>query len=167
MSMLFQSKRTIMAALVAALSLGCGAWATTAQARGGGGGGGGHFGGGGAHFGGGGMHFAGGGNFGGGFGRVGTFGGLHTGATRLGGARFAGRPYSGWSDYGWDEPFYDSPYEGYDWGPSGTAGVASAAVLGGVTTPEDSTAYCSAHYRSYDPASGTFLGYDGLRHACG
>ncbi len=27
-------------------------------------------------------------------------------------------------------------------------------------------AYCRARYRSYDPASQTFLGYDGLRHSC-
>jgi hypothetical protein len=26
--------------------------------------------------------------------------------------------------------------------------------------------YCSAKYRSFDPATGTFLGYDGLRHLC-
>lgn len=25
---------------------------------------------------------------------------------------------------------------------------------------------CAARYRSYDPATGTFLGYDGLRHRC-
>jgi len=25
---------------------------------------------------------------------------------------------------------------------------------------------CARHYRSYDPASGTFLGYDGVRHSC-
>jgi hypothetical protein len=25
---------------------------------------------------------------------------------------------------------------------------------------------CARHHRSYDPASGTFLGYDGARHAC-
>jgi hypothetical protein len=33
---------------------------------------------------------------------------------------------------------------------------------------EDSTdgASCAARYRSYDPASGTFLGHDGRRHAC-
>jgi hypothetical protein len=30
----------------------------------------------------------------------------------------------------------------------------------------DSTAYCQQTYRSYDPASGTYLGYDGLRHPC-
>jgi hypothetical protein len=27
-------------------------------------------------------------------------------------------------------------------------------------------AYCASRYRSFDPASGTFLGYDGLRHPC-
>lgn len=27
-------------------------------------------------------------------------------------------------------------------------------------------AYCSAKYRSFDPRTGTFLGYDGLRHPC-
>jgi BA14K-like protein len=27
-------------------------------------------------------------------------------------------------------------------------------------------AYCSQRYRSYDPASGTFLGTDGARHRC-
>ena len=33
---------------------------------------------------------------------------------------------------------------------------------------ENSTdgASCAARYRSYDPASGTFLGFDGRRHAC-
>ena len=27
-------------------------------------------------------------------------------------------------------------------------------------------AYCSQRYRSYDPSSGTYLGYDGERHPC-
>lgn len=30
----------------------------------------------------------------------------------------------------------------------------------------DSAAECALRYRSYDPASGTYLGYDGLRHPC-
>jgi BA14K-like protein len=29
-----------------------------------------------------------------------------------------------------------------------------------------SVAYCEQTYRSYDPASGSYLGYDGVRHAC-
>jgi hypothetical protein len=28
-------------------------------------------------------------------------------------------------------------------------------------------ASCAQRYHSYDPASGTFLGYDGRRHTCG
>ncbi len=30
----------------------------------------------------------------------------------------------------------------------------------------DSPTYCASRFRSYDPASGTYLGYDGLRHPC-
>ena len=30
----------------------------------------------------------------------------------------------------------------------------------------DLVAYCEQTYRSYDPASGSYLGYDGLRHPC-
>lgn len=30
----------------------------------------------------------------------------------------------------------------------------------------DPVAYCMQRYRSYDPASGTYLGFDGLRHPC-
>ena len=30
----------------------------------------------------------------------------------------------------------------------------------------DSPTYCASRFRSYDPTSGTYLGYDGLRHPC-
>jgi hypothetical protein len=30
----------------------------------------------------------------------------------------------------------------------------------------DSVEYCEQTYRSYNPASGTYLGYDGVRHPC-
>ena len=39
--------------------------------------------------------------------------------------------------------------------------VAVEAAPGG-----DDVAYCRQRYRSYDPASGTYLGNDGLRHPC-
>lgn len=32
--------------------------------------------------------------------------------------------------------------------------------------PADSVAYCMQRFKSYDPASGTYLGYDGFRHPC-
>jgi hypothetical protein len=31
---------------------------------------------------------------------------------------------------------------------------------------QGAVADCAARFRSYDPASGTFLGYDGQRHPC-
>jgi hypothetical protein len=33
-------------------------------------------------------------------------------------------------------------------------------------TTEDWVAACARRYRSFDPESGTYLGYDGYRHAC-
>ena len=38
---------------------------------------------------------------------------------------------------------------------------AYASMDGDLNTPS-----CAERYRSYDPGSGTFLGYDGTRHAC-
>jgi hypothetical protein len=35
-----------------------------------------------------------------------------------------------------------------------------------VVDDSDSTAYCQRTFRSYDTVSGTYLGYDGLRHPC-
>ncbi|MGA2292611.1 BA14K family protein [Bradyrhizobium sp.] len=40
--------------------------------------------------------------------------------------------------------------------------VAAAPAPGG----DDAVAYCMQTYQSYDPASGTYLGYDGLRYPC-
>jgi hypothetical protein len=58
-------------------------------------------------------------------------------------------------DYYNDPYYYDDSY--YD----DSATVAVVPDSGG-----DSSAYCAQRYRSYDPASGTYLGYDGLRHPC-
>lgn len=54
----------------------------------------------------------------------------------------------------YDDPYYyNDPYY-YDDG--------GAVVVSGGGDPS----YCAQRYRSYDPASGTYLGYDGLRHPC-
>jgi len=57
--------------------------------------------------------------------------------------------------------------------PTPAAGLdARTPVLlgsGDAYPPMDNSAdgaSCPQRYRSYDPASGTFLGYDGRRHAC-
>jgi hypothetical protein len=51
--------------------------------------------------------------------------------------------------------YYDDQY--YD---DGAVGVGPAAV------GDDAVAYCIQTFRSYDPASGTYLGFDGFRHSC-
>jgi hypothetical protein len=54
--------------------------------------------------------------------------------------------------------YYDDQSQYYDDG-----GVVAVAPGGG---GDDAVAYCTQTYRSYDPGSGTYLGFDGLRHPC-
>jgi hypothetical protein len=63
------------------------------------------------------------------------------------------------STYGYygSPSYYDDSYGYYD----DTAVVAAAPPAG-----DDAVAYCMQRYKSYDPASGTYLGYDGQRHPC-
>ena len=127
---------------------------------GGGGGGGPHFGGGGGpHFGGGGgPHFGGGGGgWHGGY-RHGGGGGFIPGAVAgaiIGGA-IASAPYGYYGSPGYYAPgYYGDQYYDDD------APVVVAPPPGG-----DSVTYCMQTYRSYDPRSGTYLGFDGYRHPC-
>jgi hypothetical protein len=53
--------------------------------------------------------------------------------------------------------YYDY-YPGYAYGPA--YGLAPEIAGTGAV------AYCEARFRSYNPATGTYLGYDGLRHPC-
>lgn len=77
---------------------------------------------------------------------------------------------------------------GYRYGGSGVAagvigGLAAGALIGGAIAAQqapvyaapapvyaapdaDGVAYCMQRFQSYDPQSGTYLGYDGLRHPC-
>jgi hypothetical protein len=64
--------------------------------------------------------------------------------------------YGGYGDsYYGDDYAYDDSYDG-GYYPSGY-------TIAGGSDP----GYCAQRYRSYDPASGTYVGYDGLRHPCG
>ncbi len=56
--------------------------------------------------------------------------------------------------------YYNDPYY-YDDGYYDDSTVAVVPDSGG-----DSVAYCRQRYKSYDVASGTYLGYDGQRHPC-
>lgn len=85
---------------------------------------------------------------------------------------------------GWNRPYYGrggyyGHRRGYGYGPA-LGGFAAGAILGGAlgaaaAAPPayypaapggDAVAYCMQRFKSYDPASGTYLGYDGLRHPC-
>lgn len=69
---------------------------------------------------------------------------------------------------------------GYDRGGigigAGIAGLAAGAIIGGAIasqaapayagTDGNAEAYCAQKFKSYDASSGTYLGYDGNRHAC-
>ena len=73
----------------------------------------------------------------------------------IGGALASSYAYYGGPGY-YGSDYYDYPY--YD--DSAVVAVAPAPV------GDDAVAYCMQTYQSYDPASGTYLGFDGLRHPC-
>jgi hypothetical protein len=100
--------------------------------------------------------------------------GRYYGPGRVYGRPYYGRPYYGGNYY------YRRGYGGYGGAAAaGVAGLAAGALIGGaiasqqvqpaptyVVPGDGAVVYCAQRYRSYDPASGTFLGYDGLRHPC-
>ena len=68
-------------------------------------------------------------------------------------------------NYGWHHRRH------YGTGAAALGGLAAGAIIGGAIAnsqarANDAVAYCAQRYRSYDPASGTYLGYDGNRHPC-
>jgi BA14K-like protein len=73
-------------------------------------------------------------------------------AGALVGGAIASQSY-GYGGYGYAPDYYDDGY--YD------DGAVAVAPGGG-----DDVAYCMQQYKSYDPQSGTYLGYDGQRHPC-
>jgi hypothetical protein len=75
-------------------------------------------------------------------------------------------------DYGYGyEPYYygdnyayDSGYDSYAYDTGPVVGFEQPVPVEGPVVGDAS--YCAQRYRSYDPASGTYLGFDGLRHPC-
>jgi len=66
----------------------------------------------------------------------------------IGGALAASGPYG--YGYGYGPGYYDEPV--YGPGPGYGGG--------------DAIGYCMSRFKSYDPNSGTYRGYDGMRHSC-
>jgi len=54
----------------------------------------------------------------------------------------------------------------YGNGGYGYAGYDQGYVAVSPYADGNEVAYCQQRFRSYDPGSGTYLGYDGLRHSC-
>lgn len=72
-------------------------------------------------------------------------------------------------------------YNDNNWGGAAAAGVlglaTGAIIANSMNQPryddapryyagDDYIAYCSSRYRSFNPRTGTFTGYDGLQHRC-
>lgn len=57
--------------------------------------------------------------------------------------------------------YYDAPAYYYEDEVAPPAYYRAPAPAGG-----DAVAYCMQRFQSYDPSSGTYLGYDGQRHPC-
>lgn len=120
----------------------------------------------------GGGNFTGGPRFGAGYGRGGWQGGGWQGGGWGGGGWHGHRHWRGggyWpgayagafiggvgSSY-----YYNDPYA-YDYGDYDEPTVAVVVPGGGGRDD----AYCSQRFKSYNPATGTYLGYDGRRHPC-
>lgn len=78
--------------------------------------------------------------------------------------------------------YYHHQHRDHDNVGAGIAGFAAGAILGGALASHPhrrdyyayqpgpdysrSVRWCMHHYRSYDPRTETYLGYDGYRHHC-
>ena len=101
----------------------------------------------------------------------GHHGGFHHGGFGHPGYYGGGAPNWGYASGGYYNPGYDGGY-GYD----GLGFGLAAGLLGGALLAAEApyvgydsgrtVGYCETHFKSYNPASGTYLGYDGHRHRC-
>ncbi|GGF24821.1 hypothetical protein GCM10011321_15280 [Youhaiella tibetensis] len=82
-----------------------------------------------------------------------------------------GRHGSRWDDRRYNQWYY-SHYNGADAAIAGIFGLVAGAMINGALN--SSPRYpasghvqrCEARFKSYDPRSDTYLGYDGHRHTC-
>jgi hypothetical protein len=98
----------------------------------------------------------------GGWGWGGAAAGFVAGAV-IGSALTAPPYYYGYGPY-YPGPYYAPPPVVYGAPAPGYGPPPPAAY--GAPVAGDPAAYCAQRFKSYDPATGTYLGYDGLRHPC-
>lgn len=84
-----------------------------------------------------------------------------------------GRQYSRYSNYNnhnhhHNGHYYNDNYWGYAAAAGAVGLLAGSYYYGGYGRGyyDADVSYCMQRYRSYDPNSGTYLGYDGHRYAC-
>jgi hypothetical protein len=76
---------------------------------------------------------------------------------------YGGYPYG---YYGGAYPAYDYPPPPRYYGGPAYGGPAYGGPAYGGPVAGGDPGYCAQRYKSYDPGTGTFLGYDGQRHPC-
>lgn len=85
-----------------------------------------------------------------------------TAATVIGGAAPASAaPIGLVAGGGWPGFFTGPPY-----GQEYTSPSPYRPAAPGLGVANGGAASCAARFRSYDPSSGTYLGFDGVRHPC-
>jgi hypothetical protein len=102
-----------------------------------------------------------------------ALGGVAAATSPWWGGYYGNYPYS--YPYGYSGTYAYAPGYNYNYGYAtpawgfgeSTNGYAQPEWNGtyGYGVPRDQ-AWCESHYRSYNPATGMFLGYDGRYHAC-
>jgi BA14K-like protein len=103
-------------------------------------------------------------------GHGGWHGGWGWGGSALAAGIIGGAVAAATSPY-WAPGYYDYYAAGYPYGPYGYDSYyapppAVAVAPGPVVAQGGDAAWCEAHYRSYNPSTGTFTGYDGQQHPC-
>lgn len=109
-------------------------------------------------------------------------GGAHFGGAHFGGGQFGGHRHFGFRggrrSYGGNYGFYGGPgyYSGYPGYyednnvgaaiAAGVIGMAIGAIASGAAHHGGSVGYCERRFRSYNPNTGMYLGYDGRHHPC-
>jgi BA14K-like protein len=93
-------------------------------------------------------------------GRRGGWGGAGIGLGLAAGALIGGAIAAGSS------PYYGGYGPGYGYGYGGPVYAPAPAYAAPAYGGGDDEAYCMQRYRSYDPASGTYLNNDGNRYPC-